>query len=140
MLRSGDDSDVSPHYAHKNTSSVAQTKSKKKNKSVLRTLLTASVLAAVLSAFAVAPAFAQPEHEKMAGASKSKQDINCKMMGGCMMKRTALEMMDARIKHMEARLESMKAARPATEALYLALSDEQKKKADRLLGKRPGMM
>ena len=76
----------------------------------------------------------------MAGASKSKQDINCKMMGGCMMKRTALEMMDARIKHMEVRLEGMKAARPATEALYLALSDEQKKKADRLLGKRSGMM
>ncbi len=61
---------------------------------------------------------AQPEHEKMAGASKSKQDINCKMMGGCMMKRTALEMMDARIKHMEARLESMKAARRAWRAWF----------------------
>jgi len=50
------------------------------------------------------------------------------------MKGTAIERMDARVKHMQARLEAMKAIKPATEALYNALNAEQKKKADKLLG------
>jgi hypothetical protein len=48
--------------------------------------------------------------------------------------------MDAHIKSMEAMVESLKALKPATEALYAVLSDEQKKKADQLLGGGCGMM
>jgi hypothetical protein len=47
---------------------------------------------------------------------------------------TALERLDARTKAMESMVESLKALRPATEKLYSALSDDQKKKADLLLG------
>ena len=53
---------------------------------------------------------------------------------------SALERMDARIKTMESRLESLKALKPVTEGLYSVLSDEQKKKADQLLGGGCGMM
>ena len=53
---------------------------------------------------------------------------------------SALERMDARIKTMESRLESLKALKPVTEGLYAVLSDEQKKKADQLLGGGCGMM
>jgi hypothetical protein len=53
---------------------------------------------------------------------------------------TAIERMDARIKNMEAMVEAMKAAKPATEALYAALSDEQKKLADQLIGRDCGAM
>ena len=52
----------------------------------------------------------------------------------------ALQRMDARIKGLETMLDSMKASKPATEALYAALTDEQKKKADQLLAGRCGMM
>ncbi len=45
----------------------------------------------------------------------------------------ALERMDARIKAMESKVEGFKALKPTVEALYAALSDEQKKKADQLL-------
>jgi hypothetical protein len=37
-------------------------------------------------------------------------------------------------------LDSLKASKPAMEALYAALTDEQKKKAGHLLAKRGGMM
>ena len=47
---------------------------------------------------------------------------------------TALERLDERTKAMESMVESLKALRPATETLYGALSDDQKKKADLLLG------
>jgi len=47
---------------------------------------------------------------------------------------TAIERMQAHIQAMQSMLDSMKAITPATEALYKALSDEQKKKADSLLG------
>jgi hypothetical protein len=47
---------------------------------------------------------------------------------------SAIERLDARTKAMESMVESLKALRPATEALYKALSDDQKKKADLLLG------
>jgi len=53
---------------------------------------------------------------------------------------SALERMDARIKAMENVVESLKALKPATEALYAVLSDDQKKKADQLLGGQCGMM
>ncbi len=47
---------------------------------------------------------------------------------------TAVDRMDARIKATEAKLESLKAMKPATESLYNVLTDDQKKKADTLLG------
>ena len=47
---------------------------------------------------------------------------------------TAIERMDVRIAGMEAMLESLKAMKPATEGLYAALSDDQKKLADELIG------
>ena len=50
-----------------------------------------------------------------------------------------LERMDARIKALESMVDNLKALKPATEALYGALSDEQKKKADQLLGMGCGM-
>jgi hypothetical protein len=53
---------------------------------------------------------------------------------------SALQRMDARIKAMETKLNGLKALKAPTEALYAVLSDEQKKKADELLGGRCGMM
>jgi hypothetical protein len=46
---------------------------------------------------------------------------------------SAMDRIDAHIKAMEAMVESLKALKPATEALYAALTDEQKQKADLLL-------
>ncbi|MGI8724774.1 MAG: Spy/CpxP family protein refolding chaperone [Methyloceanibacter sp.] len=45
-----------------------------------------------------------------------------------------MERMDARIKAMESKVESLKALKPATEALYAVLTDAQKEKADQVLG------
>jgi hypothetical protein len=53
---------------------------------------------------------------------------------------SALERMDAQIKATEAKLENLKALKPKTEALYGVLTDEQKKKANKLLGGGCGMM
>ena len=53
---------------------------------------------------------------------------------------TALERMDVRIAGMESMVDAMKALKPATEALYAALSDEQKKLADELIGLDCGAM
>jgi len=52
----------------------------------------------------------------------------------------ALERLDARINATQARLESLKALKPGTEKLYSVLTDEQKKKADELLGDACHMM
>ena len=52
----------------------------------------------------------------------------------------AVERMGARIKAMESMVGSLKALRPSTEALYAVLTEEQKRKADQLLGGRCGMM
>jgi LTXXQ motif family protein len=52
---------------------------------------------------------------------------------------TVVDRMDARIKALEAMLDSLKGLKPATEALYAALSEEQKKKADQLFGTSCGM-
>ena len=53
---------------------------------------------------------------------------------------TVLQLMDTRIKALEARLDSLKASKSTTEALYAALTDAQKKKADQLLAGHCGMM
>lgn len=47
---------------------------------------------------------------------------------------TAMARMDAHTRHMETMLDAMKALKPATETLYKVLSDDQRKKADLLLG------
>ena len=49
-----------------------------------------------------------------------RAQIREKMKGG------ATERMDARIKGMEAMIDALKAAKPATEKLYAVLNDEQK--------------
>lgn len=53
---------------------------------------------------------------------------------------TVIGRLDAHIQRMSAMLEAMKALKPATEDLYRVLNDEQKKKADTLLGAGCGMM
>jgi hypothetical protein len=53
---------------------------------------------------------------------------------------SALQRMDARIKAMETRLDGLKALKAPIEALYAVLSEEQKKKAEELLGGRCGTM
>jgi hypothetical protein len=50
-----------------------------------------------------------------------------------------VDRIDARIKALETMADSLKALKPATEALYAGLTEEQKKKADRLLGGGCGM-
>jgi hypothetical protein len=50
-----------------------------------------------------------------------------------------VDRMDARIKALEARVDSLKALKPPTQALYAVLTDLQKKEADRLLGGGCGM-
>ncbi len=52
----------------------------------------------------------------------------------------ALERMDARINVAQAKLDNLKELKPAAETLYNALTDDQKKKADELLGAPCGMM
>ena len=54
-------------------------------------------------------------------------------------KSAALERMDALIKAMDSKVESLKALKPATEALYAVLTDAQKEKADQVLGACPSM-
>ena len=53
---------------------------------------------------------------------------------------TALDRMEAHLQAMQSMLDSMKAIKPATETLYNALTDAQKKKADLLLGNGCCMM
>jgi hypothetical protein len=53
---------------------------------------------------------------------------------------SAIARLDAHIKAMETMVESLKALKPATEALYAVLTDAQKAKADQLLGGGYGMM
>jgi hypothetical protein len=52
----------------------------------------------------------------------------------------AVDRLDAHVKAMESMVESLKALKPPTVALYAVLSDDQKKKADQLLGGCCGMM
>ncbi|MFA7306383.1 MAG: Spy/CpxP family protein refolding chaperone [Hyphomicrobium sp.] len=53
---------------------------------------------------------------------------------------SAIDRMNAHLEAMQGMLDSMKSIKPATEALYKALSDDQKKKADYLLGNGCCMM
>jgi len=81
--------------------------------------------------------------EGYASAVKARVDLMKGMhesMFEIMQKGTVAERMDARIAGMEAMLEAMKAMKPATEALYAVLSDEQKKVADDLIGADCGAM
>lgn len=61
------------------------------------------------------------------------QSVHASMMQA-MQSGTAIDRMQIHIQAMESMLDSMKAIAPATEALYKTLTDEQKKKADLLLG------
>ena len=67
------------------------------------------------------------------------QGLRTTMMDA-MDKGSAVDRMDIRIKSMEAMVESMKAVKPATEKLYAALTAEQKKAADQLIGVDCGAM
>ena len=80
---------------------------------------------------AYADAF-RKRHDAMAGMHS---DMMAAKNGG-----TAVERLDARIKATEAKLDSLKALKMPTDNLYNALSDNQKKKADALLGGGCGMM
>lgn len=76
-------------------------------------------------------------------AIKSRADTMQSMhsaMVKAMQTGSALERMEARTNAMQSMVESMKAIKPATEALYKVLTDEQKKKADLLLGNGCCMM
>lgn len=79
--------------------------------------------------------YAEAVRERMETVRSMRQGMMETMQSG-----TAIERMDARISGMEAMLEAMKAVKPATEALYAALSDEQKKTADELIGRDCGAM
>jgi hypothetical protein len=48
--------------------------------------------------------------------------------------KTPVERLDARVAAMETRLAAMKEVKPALSNLYISLSDEQKKKADKTVG------
>ena len=72
-----------------------------------------------------------------ADAIKARADVMQGMrtsMMDAMDKGGAIERMDIRIKSMEAMVESMKAVKPATENLYAALTADQKKVAEQLIG------
>jgi Spy/CpxP family protein refolding chaperone len=55
-------------------------------------------------------------------------------MAKAMQSGNALDRMDARIKALQAKVDSLKTLKPAMEALYAVLTDLQKKEADQLLG------
>jgi hypothetical protein len=63
----------------------------------------------------------------------SMQSMHASMMQ-TMQTGSAVDRMKAHVQAMENMVESMKEIQPVTEALYAALTDEQKKKADVLLG------
>ena len=67
------------------------------------------------------------------------QGMRTSMMDA-MDKGSAVDRMDIRIKSMEAMVDSMKAVKPATEKLYVALTAEQKTVADQLIGDACGAM
>lgn len=78
--------------------------------------------------------------ERSEGAGVDTMQSTHKLMFAVMQKGTAIERMDARISHMEAMLEAMKAVKPATETLYNALTAEQKQLADQSIGMDCGAM
>lgn len=74
------------------------------------------------------------DYAKMVKARMSGMQQRRAAMKKVMHSGSALERLDARTKAMENMVEDLKAERPALETLYNALSDDQKKKADSLLG------
>lgn len=77
--------------------------------------------------------------EAVKGRATVMQGLRTTMMDA-MDKGGAVDRMDIRIKSMEAMVESMKVVKPATEKLYAALTAEQKKVADQLIGIDCGAM
>lgn len=77
--------------------------------------------------------------DAMRAMGSKMQDMHRTMMPA-MRTGHAVERLDAHIKHMESMIEGLKSMKPATEALYNALSDEQKKTADLVLGSGCCMM
>ncbi len=74
-------------------------------------------------------AYAEAVNDRVA----TMQGMRASMMS-TMQEGGAVDRMEARISGMEAMVDAMKAVKPATEALYAALSEDQKKKADELIG------
>jgi len=70
---------------------------------------------------------------------QSMQTVHQAMMTA-MQSGSAIDRIQTHITMMQARLDALKALQPATEALYKALTPEQQKKADALLGVSGGMM
>ena len=77
--------------------------------------------------------------EAVKGRATVMQGMRASMMEA-MQKGGAVERMDVRIAGMDAMLESMKAVKPAIVKLYSALTPEQKKAADQLIGVDCGAM
>lgn len=77
--------------------------------------------------------------EAVKARAATMQGMHASMMQA-MQSGTALQRMEAHTQAMQSMVDSMKAIRPATEALYEVLTDEQKKKADLLLGNGCCMM
>jgi len=80
-------------------------------------------------------AYGESIKDHMAAMGGMHHDMMAMMYQG-----TMVERLDARISAMEAMADILKAEKPAAEALYAVLDDEQKKKADFLIGMPCGMM
>jgi len=80
-------------------------------------------------------AYADAVRKNQATMEGMRADMMKAMQGG-----TAVDRLDTQIKATEARLDSMKALKPAIVGLYAVLTDAQKKKADMLLGGACRMM
>ena len=81
--------------------------------------------------------------QEYADAAKNRVEVMQGMRQGMMESMhsgSAIERMETRINGMEAMLETMKAVKPSVENLYSALTDEQKKIADDLIGTGCGAM
>ncbi|CCB64108.1 MULTISPECIES: Spy/CpxP family protein refolding chaperone [unclassified Hyphomicrobium] len=72
--------------------------------------------------------YAKAVKARAAGMQETRTEMMKVMHSG-----SALDRLDARTKAMENMVQNLKAVRPSVEALYNALSDDQKKKADALL-------
>lgn len=82
----------------------------------------------------------EPAWNEYADAMRTNSQTMISMRGTMMQmfrnsgqNRSVVDMLDFRIEAMKARLETLQELKPATEKLYNALSDEQKKKADEIL-------
>lgn len=79
-------------------------------------------------------------YEDAARANVQSMQTAHEAMWNAMKSGSPIERMQAHITMMQTRLDALKALQPATEALYKALTPDQQKKADRLLGMGGGMM